>query len=70
MKKRGENMKTAEEFYREISESKELQEELKAVPEEMPEGELEDDGAEEVVGGGGIYYRSIPLSEKDIKPVL
>jgi len=63
-------MKTAEEFYREISESKELQEELKAVPEEMPEGELEDDGAEEVVGGGGIYYRSIPLSEKDIKPVL
>lgn len=87
-------MKTAEEFYREISESKELQEELKEVSDKMleeflkkhgcdatakdftayarsvSEGELEDDGAEEVVGGGGIYYRSIPLTKKDIKPVL
>ena len=87
-------MKTAEEFYREISESKELQEELKEVSDKMleeflkkhgcdatakdftayarsvSEGELEDDGAGEVVGGGGIYYRSIPLREKDIKPVL
>ncbi len=63
-------MKTAEELRKETEASEELQEELKAVPEEMPEGELEDDGAEEVVGGGGIYYRSIPLSEKDIKPVL
>jgi hypothetical protein len=85
-------MKTAEEFYREISESKELQEELKEVSDKMleeflkkhgcdatakdftayarsvSEGELEDDGAEEVVGG--IYSRPIPLREEDRKTVL
>ena len=36
------------------ADSKELQEELKAVPNENTEGELNDDGAAEVTGGA--YY--------------
>ena len=83
-------MKTIEAFYKEIADSKELQEELGAVTDETlaaflakhgcnataeefvafakakAEGELDDDGAEQV--NGGIYYLSIKPDPRDPMP--
>ena len=44
-------MKTTKEFNEETEVSKELQEDLEAIPGGMAEGELDDDGAGEVTGG-------------------
>ena len=53
-------MGTAEELRKETDDSKEIQEELKAVPDGMPEGELDDDGAGEVSGGFAFVPVQIP----------
>ena len=44
-------MKKTEGFHEETAVSKELQEDLEAIPGGMAEGELDDDGAGEVTGG-------------------
>ena len=84
------SMKTAEEFYKEIAASKELQEEVNALEagrldvflkkhdcaasakefmafaNSITEGELDDDGAEEI--SGGIFH--MPMFTPDGTPVL
>lgn len=51
-------MKTVEEFYREIAESKELQEELKAASDEMMKAFLKKHGCDASVKDFAAFVRS------------
>lgn len=66
-------MKTVEEFYREIAESKELQEELKAASDEMMKAFLKKHGCEASVKDFAAFVRSQDegeIEDNDVEAIV